>query len=184
MNESVAHFEEHPELKFDCNNKRAVDSASKNPDSWLKSLCLKGRKQELRDGLNDVAGVIEDVGEVVISMPRIQTQMVERTADVPQILTVQQPVPVPQFTTQTVARPSPAPQLQTMDVPVPQVMIQEIFKQDPVPVIDAHSSGQTAERAAETDRGKCTGSVPSAMMERWAAKRKSRSLTLRSWRRR
>ena len=29
VNESVAYFEEHPELKFDCNNKRAVDSAFK-----------------------------------------------------------------------------------------------------------------------------------------------------------
>ena len=33
MNESVAYFEEHPELKFDgCNSKRAVVSAFKNPD--------------------------------------------------------------------------------------------------------------------------------------------------------
>ena len=72
---------------------------------------------------------MEDVEEIAIPMPRIQTQVVERTADVPQILTVQQPVPVPQVTTQTVARPYPAPQLQTMDVPMPQVTIQDMFKQ-------------------------------------------------------
>ena len=49
------------------------------------------------------AGVIEDVEEIAILVLRILTQMVERTVDVPQILTVQQPVP--QVTTQTVARP-------------------------------------------------------------------------------
>ena len=39
VNESATYFEEHPELKFDGNNnKRAVVSAFKNPDSWLKSL--------------------------------------------------------------------------------------------------------------------------------------------------
>ena len=42
--------------------------------------------------MNDVAGVIEDVEEVAIPVPHIQTQMVERTADVPQTSTVQQPV--------------------------------------------------------------------------------------------
>ena len=61
VNECVAYIEEHPEFKFDCNNKRAVDSAFKNLDSWLKSLCIKGRKQELCDGVNDVAGMTEDV---------------------------------------------------------------------------------------------------------------------------
>ena len=61
VNESVAYFEEHREFKFDCNSKRAVVSAYKNPDSWLKSLCNKGRKQELCDGVNDVAGMTEDV---------------------------------------------------------------------------------------------------------------------------
>ena len=134
VNESATYFEEHPELKFDGNNsKRALISAFKNPDSWLKSLCIKRRKQELCDGVNDVAGVIDDVEEIAILVPRILTQMVERTVDVPQILTVQQPVP--QVTTQSVARPYPAPQLQTVDVPVPQVMIQEVFKQVPVPVM-------------------------------------------------
>ena len=39
VNESVTYFEEHPELMFDGNNnKRAVVSAFKYPDSWLKSL--------------------------------------------------------------------------------------------------------------------------------------------------
>ena len=119
MNESVVYFEEHLELKFVCK----------------KSLCIKGRKQELCDGVNDVPGMTEDVEEVAIPMPRIQTQMVERTADVPQILTFQQPVPVPQVTTQTVVRPCPAPQLQTVNVPEPQIMTQEMFKQVPVPVM-------------------------------------------------
>ena len=53
--------------------------------------------------MNDAARVIEDVEEIAIPMQQIQTQMVERTADVPQILTVQRP----------------------MDVPMPQVMAQE-----------------------------------------------------------
>ena len=118
VSESVAYFEEHPELKFDGNNsRRAVVSAFKNPDSLL---CIEGRKQELCDGVNDAAGVIEDVEEVAIPVPHIQTQMVERTADVPQTSAVQQPVPVPQVTTQVVERPHPVPQLQTMDVPMPQ----------------------------------------------------------------
>ena len=67
VNESATYFEEHPELKFDGNNnKRAVVSAFKNPDSWLKSLRIKGRKQELCDDVNDVAGVIKDVEEIAI----------------------------------------------------------------------------------------------------------------------
>ena len=134
VNESVANFEEHPEFKFDCNSNRAVVSVYKNPDSWLRSLCVKGRKQELRD-VNDVAGVIEDVEEIAFPMPRIPAQMVERTADVPQILTVQQPVPMPQFTKPTVARPCPAPQLQTVNVPEQLIMTQEMFKQVPVLVM-------------------------------------------------
>ena len=44
---------------------------AKNPDSWLKSLCIKGRKQELRDGVDDVAGEIEDVEKIVILVPQI-----------------------------------------------------------------------------------------------------------------
>ena len=59
-------------------------------------------KQELCDGVHDVARVIEDVEEVAILVPRIPTQMVERTADVPQIPTVQQPALMPQVTTQVV----------------------------------------------------------------------------------
>ena len=139
---------------------------------------------EVCDGVDDATGEIEDVEEIAIPMPRIQTQMVERTADVPQILTVHQPVPVPQVTTQTVARPYPAPQLQTMDVPMPQVMIQEMFKQYPVRVmksVDVLVSTPVVRprrklrRCSATDRGKCPVSVPSAMKERWAAKSKSRS---------
>ena len=103
VNESATYFEEYPELKFDGNNsKRAVVSAFKNPDSWLKSLSIKGRKKKLCDGVNDVTGVIEDVEEIAILVPRIPTQMVERTVDVPQISAVQQPVLVPQVTTQVV----------------------------------------------------------------------------------
>ena len=120
VNESGTYFEEHPELKLDGNNsKRVVDSAFKNPDSWLKSLCIKGRKQELCDDVTDVAGVIEDVEETAIIVPQILTQMVDRSADVPQNSTVQQPVPLPQVSTQTVARPNPVPQLQSVVVPVP-----------------------------------------------------------------
>ena len=64
MNEGVTYLEEHPELKFGGNNsKRAVVSAFENPDSWLKSFGIEGRKQELCDGVSDVAGVIEDVEE-------------------------------------------------------------------------------------------------------------------------
>ena len=48
------------------------------------------------------AGVIEDVEEIAILVSRILTQMVERTAEVPQTSTVQQPVPMPQVTTQVV----------------------------------------------------------------------------------
>ena len=65
----------------------------------VEILVCRRKKQESCDGVNDAAGVIEDVEEIAIPMPRIQTQMVERTADMPQILTVQQPVPVPQVTT-------------------------------------------------------------------------------------
>ena len=58
------------------------------------------RKQELCDGVNDVAGVIEDVEEIAILALRILTQMVERTVDVPQTSTIQQPVPRRQWTFQ------------------------------------------------------------------------------------
>ena len=67
----------------------------------VEVLRIKGRRLELCDGVNDAAGVIEDVEEIDIPVPRIPTQMVERT-DVPQILTVQQPVPMPHVTTQVV----------------------------------------------------------------------------------
>ena len=54
VNESAAYFGEYPELKFDgCNSKRAVVSAFKSPDTWLKSWCIKARKQELCDVVND-----------------------------------------------------------------------------------------------------------------------------------
>ena len=102
VNESTTYFEEHLELKLMATTtKCAVVSAFKNPDSWLKSLRIKGRKQELCDGVNDTAGVIEDVEEIAIPVPRIPTQTVERT-DVSQILTVQQPVPMPHVTTRVV----------------------------------------------------------------------------------
>ena len=113
VNESVTYLEEHPEFKFGGNNsKRAVVSALENPDSRLKSFGIKGRKQELCDGVSDVAGVIQDVEEIL-------TQVVERTADVLQTSAVQQPMPMPQVTTHTVARPYPVPQLQSVDDPVP-----------------------------------------------------------------
>ena len=51
--------------------------------------------------MNDTAGVIEDVEEIAIPVPRIPTQLGERT-DVSQNLTVQQPVPMPHVTTQVV----------------------------------------------------------------------------------
>ena len=71
MNESAAYCEEHPELKFDgCNSKRAVVSAFKNPDTWLKSCCIKARKQELCDGVNDV----EKIAMLVL---QILTQMIQ-----------------------------------------------------------------------------------------------------------
>ena len=96
VNESVAYFEGHPELKFGGNNsKRAVFSAFENPDSWLKSFGIKGRTQELCDGVNDVAGVIEDVEE-------IPTEMVERS-----------------YHTKGRSRPYPVPQLQSVEVPAP-----------------------------------------------------------------
>ena len=78
--------------------------------------------------------LIEDVEEIAIPVPRIPTQMVERT-DVSQVLTIQQPVPFPHTTTQVVERPYPASQLQTVDVPMPQVMTQEVSSQVPVPVM-------------------------------------------------
>ena len=56
----------------------------------------------MRDSVNDVAGMIEDVEEIAILEPQIPTQTAERTADVPQIFTDQQTVPVPQGTTQVV----------------------------------------------------------------------------------
>ena len=84
-------------------------SAFKNPDSCLKSLCQRGEK-ELRDDVNDVAGMIEDVEEMAILVPQILTQMVERAVDVPQISTDQQTVPMPQVTEQVVDRPYPVSQ--------------------------------------------------------------------------
>ena len=47
VNDSVACFEEHPKLKFDgCNSKRAVVSAFKNPDTWLKSWCSQSQENQ------------------------------------------------------------------------------------------------------------------------------------------
>ena len=84
MNESAAYFEEHRELKFDgCNSKRAVVSAFKNPDTWLKSLCIKARKQELCDGVNDVEK---------IAMLVLQTQMIQDSG-VAQLQIADYPVP-------------------------------------------------------------------------------------------
>ena len=60
--------------------------------------------------MNDVAGVIEDVEEIAILLPRILTQIVD--VDVPQILTSHH-------------THGPAPQLHTMDVPMPPVMTQD-----------------------------------------------------------
>ena len=146
VNDSVAYFEVHPELKSDGNNsKRAMVSAFKNPDSWLKSLCIKGNKQELSDGVKDVAGAIDseelksvmtkltmvpDASEIetmiavvnhdddqTVDYEEFELMMMERTADVP-TSTIEQPVPMPQVTTQTVARPYPASQLQTVEVPM------------------------------------------------------------------
>ena len=78
VNTSVAYFEKHPELWFDGkNSKRAVVSAFENPDSRLKSLCFDVRKQEWCDGVNDVAGEIEDVEEIADQMTQIQPQIVE-----------------------------------------------------------------------------------------------------------
>ena len=124
VNESVAYSEKHPEFKFDGNNsKRAVVSAFKNPVSWLKSLCIKGRKQEVCDVVNDVAGAIDaeelksvrtelmmvpGAGEIdaviaavdhdddqTVDCDEFELKMMERTADVPRTSTVQQPVPMP-----------------------------------------------------------------------------------------
>jgi len=67
VNESVAYFEKHPELKFGGNHGRcAVLSSFRNPASWLKSLYFEGRKQELCDGVDDVAGVISDFEEYLL----------------------------------------------------------------------------------------------------------------------
>ena len=133
--------------------KCAVVSAFRNLDSWLKSWC-QNRKQELRDSVNDVAGMIEDVEEMAILVPQIPTQMVERTADVPQISTEQQTELVPQD--QTNCKPTiSSVSVQTVDVPVPQVMTQVVFSQVPVPVmpVDVFVPTpvlQAAERVAET----------------------------------
>ena len=67
-------------------------------------------KKELRDGVNDVASMIEDVEEMAILVPQILTQMVERAVDVPQISTDQQTAPMPQITEQGVDRPYPVSQ--------------------------------------------------------------------------
>ena len=83
VNESVAYFEEHPELKLDGNVVEVLVHRRKEPG-------------------DDVAGVVEDVEEIAIPVPRIPTQMVERTAEVPQIPTVQQPVLMAQVTTEVV----------------------------------------------------------------------------------
>ena len=66
------------------------------------SPCVNGRKQELRDGVNDVAGMIEDVEGTAILVPQILTQVVERAVDVPQVSIDQQTVPMPQVTKQVV----------------------------------------------------------------------------------
>ena len=64
----------------------------------------------MRDGVNDVADMIEDVEEIAILVPQILTQMVERAVDVPQISTDQQTVPMMQVTKQVVHRPYPVSQ--------------------------------------------------------------------------
>ena len=67
------------------------------------------RGQELRDGANDAAGMIEDVEEFATLGPQILTHTVERAVDVPHISTDQQTVSLPQVTTQVVDRPYPVP---------------------------------------------------------------------------
>ena len=89
-------------------------------------------KQELRDGVIDVAGMIEDVEEMATLVPQILTQMVERAVGVPQISTDQQTVPMLQVTTQVVDRPYPVSQFRQWTFQ-PQVMTQEVFKKVPVP---------------------------------------------------
>ena len=83
----------------------------------------------MRDSVNDVAGMTEDVEEIAILEPQILTQVVERAVDVPWISTDQETVP---------CRKSPnklsTVSVQTVDVPVPQVMTQEVLSQVPVPV--------------------------------------------------
>ena len=64
----------------------------------------------MRDSVNDVAGMIEDVEEIAVLVHQIPTQMVERTADLPQISTDQQSVPEPQVTIQVIDRPCPVSQ--------------------------------------------------------------------------
>ena len=77
VNESVAYFDEHLELNFDsCKSKYAVVSAFKNPEPWLESSCIKARKQELCDGVNDVE-------LIAILVPQILTQMLEATVETP-----------------------------------------------------------------------------------------------------
>ena len=67
----------------------------------------------MRDGVNDVEGMIEDVEEMAILVPQILTQMVERAVDVSQISTDQQTVPMPQVTKQVLDRPYPVSQFMT-----------------------------------------------------------------------
>ena len=56
------YFEKHPEFKF------AVVAGQMHGGLRSRILvpCVNGRKQELREGVNDVAGMIEDVEEMVI----------------------------------------------------------------------------------------------------------------------
>ena len=75
------------------------------------------KEKELRDGVNDVAGMILDVEEMTILVPQMLTQMVERAVNVPQISTDQKTVPVPQITQQVVDRPYPVSQFRQVDVP-------------------------------------------------------------------
>ena len=83
--------------------------------------------------MNDVTGMIEDVEKMAIVVPQILTQMVVRTADVPQTSTVQQPVPEPQDTTSGRLTISSV-QLQAVEV---QVTTRNGFSQVPVPVVSS-----------------------------------------------
>ena len=111
----------------------------------------------------EIEAMIAAVGnddDQTVDFEEFDLKMMERTAEVPQTSTVQQPVQLPQVTTQTVARPHPAPQLQTVDVPMPQVMTHEVFKKAPVTVMTrwcacANSRGQTAERVVENAQFLC-----------------------------